>query len=695
MLSNSVGPRPRPPGRIRRSVSSTMQLGSSPPPSYTSSLAVRSENVTPSPKYLGSPLPATLQMVELGEEDADWLNEKSREELTELLLKAGDLIKERETGLSLTSALRKTLHESNVSLKDKHDALVARLPSTPPLLSPHVSFSESPESSPHDLVQDSDRSPRVYLKRHSRKISVSPADLSHLADQNAELVNKIDTLESEALATERSSRRALKQLEKELQLLRDELEKTQARSEQLEKNAQVDTEKIVEEMLRKKKERQARFRSMRRSASAYSPGSSSLFGSEVRDFAPPPFSLSPSRNVAKSRTDYDSDEEVQTETEANQPSQTLVSQLLSKIRELEDTNSHILQQQSETADKLQAVQRETESISKVYECFNVEHGVEWEMVGEAGKKTPLEGTIRFKSFRRSLEIDPDDVPSINLPRSKARKSIIGLFEGPSSAKFDRPRTPELFQEDSELSPLKFDPNPLFESTPIGPSLHSELGDDGLDPFYRGSVYDLSFSPNGSPSPLPGRSIPGEFRQQVTPPDTPIRSGLLLSVEPTSPSSTVSNAGSLRDRNRARNARMAQALSLRTNRWVDGRFSSQSPGSLADELVRSRVEVISARRVSLPQRLATAFEVVMENFTRTSDDDQTGVMSPVSDAGDLSDKTIVLQPGGRKHTMVAILLEVWLWLQFAIIILVFLWAMARRGPKSVLAEADRRAVVSRR
>lgn len=37
------------------------------------------------------------------------------------------------------------------------------------------------------------------------------------------------------------------------------------------------------------------------------------------------------------------------------------------------------------------------------------------------------------------------------------------------------------------------------------------------------------------------------------------------------------------------------------------------------------------------------------------------------------------------------LEVWLWLQFAIIVGMFLWAMARRGPKTVLEDAERRRV----
>jgi hypothetical protein len=39
-------------------------------------------------------------------------------------------------------------------------------------------------------------------------------------------------------------------------------------------------------------------------------------------------------------------------------------------------------------------------------------------------------------------------------------------------------------------------------------------------------------------------------------------------------------------------------------------------------------------------------------------------------------------------------ELWLWLQFCIIILVFLWAMAKRGPKSVLDAAEKRRVSTR-
>lgn len=41
----------------------------------------------------------------------------------------------------------------------------------------------------------------------------------------------------------------------------------------------------------------------------------------------------------------------------------------------------------------------------------------------------------------------------------------------------------------------------------------------------------------------------------------------------------------------------------------------------------------------------------------------------------------------------VMIEVWMWLQFVIIMLVFVWAMARKGPKSVLRDAERKRTLS--
>lgn len=108
MLAANINetPRPRPPAKIRRS--SALQAASTPPPSYAAAL-------TPEGKprldtLLGSPMAATFMRVAWDAdhqtptpmEDIEWMNERSREELTDLLVKADDLIKERENGTFIT-----------------------------------------------------------------------------------------------------------------------------------------------------------------------------------------------------------------------------------------------------------------------------------------------------------------------------------------------------------------------------------------------------------------------------------------------------------------------------------------------------------------------------------------------------------------------------------------------------------------
>ncbi|KAF7302034.1 hypothetical protein MIND_00769800 [Mycena indigotica] len=704
MLSNTTISRPRPPAQVRRS-SRTLPQGASPPPPYASSLHHK-EGESSLHNYLGSPLSATLQMVGRTQsqpsspQQDDWLHEKSREELAELLHKADDLIRERETELGATSAVCKSLYESNVSLKTKHDALIARFPSSSPNESPDQAYDslvDDSDDTNHDTQQESP-SPHGYFRR-SRRISIHPSDISQLADQNAELLQKLQTLEEEAQVTDRQGRRALKQLEKELSLLRDELEKTQARSEQLEKQAQVGPEKIVEELWRKKKEREAKFRAMRNNNTpARAPWP--FDDSEVRDFAPPgPFSkdgLSPSKS-----TDFDAS--YGPEHSFEHPNQAaVVSQLLAKIKELEETNTRIIQQQTETADKLQAVQRETETISKVYECFSPEHGIQWEVVTEDGRKSPIDGTIRFRSFRRSLESSQSsshhDDSSLMLPRQgPRRKSVLDLFDDGTAPGFGRPSTPhpDTLSSIAELSPLHFN-SPGSEPVRPRQTLQAELGGEfmGVPLSRQGSIYDLSFDISPSPSPGPGtRPLPDDFSMRAQ--STPAINALRLSVEPPTPPvdlNALSTGGSLREKNKQRHERMSQTLFMRTGRWQDGRFSSiSSASSLVDESTPRRDVV------SLPKRLSSAFDVVMENFGVSGPDEEERqvVAAPSQHKAESSIVSVVFDEGGqRKRAFVAFILEAWLWLQFAVVIVVFLWAMAKRGPKSVLGEADRRAVVKR-
>ncbi|OBZ70370.1 hypothetical protein A0H81_09856 [Grifola frondosa] len=235
-------PRPRPPAKARRTTS--MHFAKlAPPPPYAPPLEV---------KLLDSQIAAAAQTVGPASGDGlrlpptpsveDWMNEKSREELSGLLLKADGLIKSRETELSLTSALCKSLYNDNVTLKNKHEALLARLPSTrAPSPSPSVPSSPMFASTPvsqSPSYHGSNIPPLASARmRHSRRISVTPSELASLADQNAELLDKLEKLEAESVKADHAGKRKLRKLEKEIQGLREELENTQAKGAALEEQA--------------------------------------------------------------------------------------------------------------------------------------------------------------------------------------------------------------------------------------------------------------------------------------------------------------------------------------------------------------------------------------------------------------------------------------------------------------------------
>ena len=93
-------PRPKPPAKARRS--SSLRLKSSPPPPYV--LAPEDRQQPRLETLLGSPVVATSQILGyFGNDGAeqvteDWLNERSRDELRDLLVRAEMTIKEREDG---------------------------------------------------------------------------------------------------------------------------------------------------------------------------------------------------------------------------------------------------------------------------------------------------------------------------------------------------------------------------------------------------------------------------------------------------------------------------------------------------------------------------------------------------------------------------------------------------------------------
>ncbi|KAH7918349.1 hypothetical protein BV22DRAFT_1199999 [Leucogyrophana mollusca] len=793
MLTTNVAPtpRPRPPAKTRRA---SAHVKSSPPPPYVAtSLAGQPRDASTRDMLLGSPISATTSLI--GAWDArtslglplhseDWSNERSREELAELLLKADGLIKERENELNMTTAVCKSLYENNLELKNRHQALLARLPASPSSFSPPGCNTPSPISpstplphSPHSYSANISRSssnasltaPRTR-RRHHRRISVSPSDLAMLSDQNAELLSKLEKLESESAQADQAGRRKLRNLEKEIQGLRDELDKTRARSDELEQKAKLTggtPKRDAEEVYRRKLEREERFRALRGKSENDAPAS------EVRDFAPggalamstsagdllglgrPAKLKSPSSSkrrhvseaVFRSPTSPESDDFGRLSRSVSQPGQfpapvqtpttheyALVSQLLLKIRELEEINAQITEQQAKTTAQLQSVQMDAASIRLVYESLGDTDDVQWfvddgapGVESEDDPDDPDE-TITFTSLRRSLErepslefaegidtdmqsslrhaIVPNHVPAPASAHNKARKSVVGLFDSPHSLVFGpipgSPSGGDVANANSvlELAIPGLPPVPFSSEgggTPTTPSpdsfsptlslphdtddiqtLACELGDGWgaraeNHHFRTSSLSSLTGISNNDEI-----SVPGSFTDESASSslqtsasvhshdDSHLQPGIWRGERQLTVSSLPeAHTETLAEKKR----RKSQTIRMRTNHWDEGRFG----GTLLSSERGGRVD-IERPSTPVPERLANAFDAVVHTLKRD------GLESP---------RRPVKREQQQQRGIVAFVLEVWLWLQFVIIVVVFLWAMAKRGPKNVLEDAGGR------
>ncbi|KAI0368114.1 hypothetical protein BV20DRAFT_1114405 [Pilatotrama ljubarskyi] len=837
--------KPQPPAKTRKSTAMHYSRLAPPPPyappmseglpdtpiSYN---ALRSAGTAMSPGAAGPECAAPVD---------EWMDEKSREELSGLLLKADGIIKTRETELSYTSALCKSLYDDNVALKTKHEALLARLPGTG-VVSPSASTPASPRLASPNVSRasfagvmfpgTSDEGlqplPPAARLRHTRRISVTPAELAHLSDQNAELLDKLERLEAESFKADQAGKRKLRKLEQEIQTLREELDKTQARGAELEEQAKA-VVSAVQVQRRKEEVRALKEKSASLSGSDFS-------GAEVRDFAPPSelprldsrkrgyvgLQLSDASDTSGDSctasfeetsldaegVEEDGDAEadsyfpeppISTHNSARfETEYAIVSQLLSKIRELEETNAQIKEQQRTTEERMRAAQWDVDSIRRVYDCLDVaEVDIEDpEDMEQSTRRThpvrvPSGSTIRFSSLRRTLIGDMSrlmasgesddgfaggilkdmqstvrDGPSGHkvAPGHKTRKSVVGLFDpepqvdgaeyppslkvspnfralGQSKDAADR-STWSIAATDGIVPPspsLSFLQTPL-EGPQTGRTLGSELGSEfggddwpekGFNHHLRASsLYDLtdlnaSQSRPGSPvqhhADPPPVAFPSNHHEHadeyVTGPSTPPRAPALhLNIEPPTPTPDKSRSSTA-----TRQYRLSQTVRSRTNRWVEGRFQQES---MRDNVSRKRQSTSTLDRRSstkgkgraAPSSDATAvlgetFDNALKRvrsraslaslaFPPTSaakgsrNQSEAALEDEPNEEADRSVELRRLSQGeaaavadpAKREGVVGLVLEAWLWLQFIVVVLLFLWAMAKRGPKVVL-EAERR------
>ncbi|KAI0751609.1 hypothetical protein C8Q80DRAFT_1119326 [Daedaleopsis nitida] len=838
MLSTPT-PRPLPPAKARKSTS--LNFGRfAPPPPYApldetildSPISITSQLMRSATKTEGIGMPGTPGL-------DDWMNEKSREELSDLLLKADGIIKSRETELTLTSTICKSLYSDNVTLKTKHEALLARLPGTR-ASTPTVSRPTSPlHLEPPALEQSPSYSAIAFpaspgepapplvvsrLSRRTRRISVTPGELALLSDQNAELIDKLESLEAESLKADQAGKRKLRRLEQEIQSLRDELDTTQARGAELEEQAKKAAHAAAAQ--KRKEEREARLQALKEKSTSVS---GSDVSEEIRDFAPPS-SLPASRSSPIKRTVSSSSTSVDTSTSysgsferlrfdnyegdtihVDEPPQSyfpaltesghdtsasaeyaIISQLLSKIRELEETNAQIKEQQKATEERMRAAQWDAESIRRVYDCLDdgdVDLAIQEEDEQLPGMKlTPSNDTIRFSSLRRTIVGDMsrlmasdldvfaqgirtemqstirDGITKANVS-GKARKTVVGLFDTDTDPDTSIESAVSRWGEyppTLRVSPAFRQPDPADISIwssgrTLGSELGSEYGDDwaerGINHHLRASslvdlagLYSSPATPSESISVLPSLAFPsveehpaagerwdaGANAGPSTPPRIPN-----LQLQPPTPS--PDNARSPAS---VRQYRLSQTVRARTNRWVEHRFHQSPPEAPSSGKTPAQAQALHKRpsASTLGRRsaatdlfrkasggvLADTFDSAVgqirrvasrgsfgplafaappppEPSSRTEDDEPVRPRSrgPAAlgedDSGE-GDRSISLRrdtsvladgAGAKQDGIVGFVLEAWLWLQFIIVVAVFLWSTAKRGPKVVL-EAERRS-----
>jgi hypothetical protein len=102
------------------------------------------------------------------------------------------------------------LYQNNVTLRTKHQELLARLPTTTTRSTVSPEYHFEPHSRTSSLCIATSalgliRSPRPSLYRtHTRKVTIASADISHLADQKVELLDRLEKLEAEATSADTS-----------------------------------------------------------------------------------------------------------------------------------------------------------------------------------------------------------------------------------------------------------------------------------------------------------------------------------------------------------------------------------------------------------------------------------------------------------------------------------------------------------
>ncbi|KIJ49575.1 hypothetical protein M422DRAFT_66053 [Sphaerobolus stellatus SS14] len=705
-------PRPHPPAKARRS-NMSMTTASSPPPPYMD------DHPFPDPfNDTPDPVRATAQMLgvqldsdpELSPTILAEVNDKSREELANLFLEAEKVIRAREAELAVAANIGKTLLETNQALKRRYDVLLSRLPVM------QDSLFNSPEKKPKegtDAWSTDDEVPTMdnsftsptksnssydgFTPSHRRRISASPSALIALSETNGELIAELTRLREWTETAQVDGASRLRKLEREISGLKTELEATQKANLELEEHMNA------QRMEEKKQEWQDRMQRLRelQQTQGQTQGSTSL--DPLLNFAPPghgpavwdsvalpytpakPVNDQPPESSHLSPFSPISPCDSATSTHSRSSSiisaseQAVVTQLYRKVEELQSANRDLRARNQATHEQFARAERNALEIKRVYDTIRDELGsdADEEMSdgdGESSRTIRTKGgSFRLKrsSSNRSLKsITPKSStwglrpkkPSFEdgtQPKSKGRalgnKHMLqhggsfrvrkplteSLFIPPNAAYSSRPGTPSTPQRPS--SPLKPSSRqlkpPKSHSKLVRRSLGSELGDEFPSPWDS----ELSSKPVASAALEEARALEDSFEEIME------RLGL------GSP-----NTDDDEERNGSDTTRAVRVSATEGPSKITRRSRAESSTS---QLSMDR----GSRRERALQRLMTKWD---DEILESND-------QPKQQQGPLRFMDILRQ------TSVEALVEIWIILQFIVVICFFVYTMTKRGPREVM------------
>ncbi|KZS97832.1 hypothetical protein SISNIDRAFT_449420 [Sistotremastrum niveocremeum HHB9708] len=667
-MNPATTPRPRPPGRVGKRASLVVPVEDLPSDLFGANDYTPSETMSP----------------DLGEMNEDWMNGRTKEELATLLLKADGLIRRREQELTVAATVGKQLLQSNAILKQEHDALLARFPTTPvrdPFYvpdRPDVKRSDSAWVSDDDTDTTAVESFNSSLhdrpkRRKSSRVMASPSTLTYLSTQNDLLMARLAAIEKETSEAEKMGKENLRALEKEIGGLKAELEQSRQRARELEE--QVRSQSVVKEARAKAE----RIRKMRGASGPSTPSSE-----PAHDFAPPSshsFTTLPRRSQSRRRslmpmdtdspTDYDPDSESVTDlTLVKQQEaqafdeEVLRTELNRKIAQLETANREMVANHLETTARLEHATNEANALRKVFETLEREENLDLHesLNAEWSVQSPSFSESKGKSrtwTRSSATRGSGNRSQIWLQKSShARRPLAtSLFQtpppSPSKSRKLLPQTERLktsLRTRASVPTLSAELSKALRSTPLSktPSLANLRIEESDD----------------TPYPLTEAHIDAAFQSlQTSFPESELQDPFQLS-SPSSPSDPPYRETSIEAQNEPDSSTLRRRHHLR-------QISTES-------------STFSDRKLYTPSRRGSVVDYksspVVEDADLITDDQNLSSLLSMSDVR-------ILERRESEKNWTSVVIEFWILLQFLVVFFVFVWSVAKRGPRGVIGSRN--------